>query len=97
MGLFNVPDDLYPSRNGRIIPNGSSRSIRLQLLTSALFDDEATQATHPFELRVIPEISENLAQTAYRLALYQRVVQSAPAQRTLVDTPRQPGCVWSSS
>jgi hypothetical protein len=75
MGLFNVPDELLD--DGRDRDDGGLPSPIHHL------PFEEWDARQMFELRVIPEQAKTPAQPAYRLALYQRVVEPPPAQQRL--------------
>lgn len=78
MGLFNIPDELIISSRKPEEESSSPSDFRST--------DEAWDARQPFELRVIPETQNaqnSSTRAAYRLALYQRIVEPPPAQGRL--------------
>jgi hypothetical protein len=83
MNLFNIPDGFLNEELSD--PLKSAASVDSEPV-GVVLDDETQHATHPFELRVLPEPSNHSEKAAYRLALYQRMVQSTPDQRTLLNT-----------
>ena len=78
MGLFSVPDALLDEGRGSA---GGEPAAAAEPALAADWD-----ARQPFELRVVPEThqaQETPGRAAYRLALYQRIVEPPPAQGRL--------------
>jgi hypothetical protein len=81
MGLFSIPDELV-EQDTLAEPQIGEISPNLDAITSMVDWD----ARFSFELRLIPEPANSTAQAAYRLALYQRIVEPPSAQYSLAAT-----------
>jgi len=75
MGLFNIPDEL--------LDDGRERDEDGLFPPTHHLRFEEWDARQMFELRVIPERAMTPAQPAYRLALFQRIVEPPPVQQRL--------------
>lgn len=92
MGLFNIPDQLLTLNSQPVMPTPIKlASPNLDTtVTKVAIVEKAWDERSPFELRVIPESAHAPAQAAYRLAVFQRIIEPPPAQQRLtINAPVQ--------
>jgi hypothetical protein len=83
MGLFTVPDEWLNS------VDAPAHAPEPEPAPPVVEPTWTIRADRPFELRVIPEAKSHTRQTAYGLALFQRVVEPAKQQQALYGEPAE--------